>query len=139
MKNIQALEYHIDNIYYTFDPIASPTAIKVSRKILNKWIEDKKVNLVPFSQIKNNILFDESGLNEEISQKVIKLFSEILMIEEETIGKNDHFIFDLGGTSLDYFTLLMKVKEQFGVTIDNTVNSCYSVFDISKFITSNMD
>lgn len=138
-KNIQALEYHIDNIYYTFDPIASPTAIKVSRKILNKWIEDKKVNLVPFSQIKNNILFDESGLNEEISQKVIKLFSEILMIEEETIGKNDHFIFDLGGTSLDYFTLLMKVKEQFGVTIDNTVNSCYSVFDISKFITSNMD
>ena len=33
----------------------------------------------------------------------------------------------------------MKVKEQFGVTIDNTVNSCYSVFDITKFITSNMD
>ena len=138
-QNIQSLEYHIDNIYYTFDAITSPTAIKVSRKILNKWIESKKVSLIPFSEIKNSISYDEAGLNEEISKRVIKLFSEILMVEEDKIGKKDHFIFDLGGTSLDYFTLLMKINEEFGISIDNTVNSCYTVFDITKFITNNMN
>lgn len=138
-KNLSSIEYHIDNIYYTFNAITSPTAIKVSRKILSKWIENKKVTLKSFSEIKNSITYDEEGLNEEISNKIVDLFSEILMIEKDKIGKNDHFIFDLGGTSLDYFTLLMKIKETFEVTIDNTINSCYTVSDITKFISNNMD
>lgn len=138
-KNILSLEYPINNIYYTFDAISSPNAIKVSRKILSKWIENKKVTLVPFSEIKQSILFDETGLNEEVQQKVKKLFSELLMIEENKIGNNDHFILDLGGTSLDYFTLLIKVNEEFGVSIDNSKHACYTVVDITKFITNNTD
>ena len=61
------------------------------------------------------------------------------MLEEGKVGKNDHFILDLGGTSLDYFTLLMKINEEFGVSIDNTVNRCYTVFEIVKFISNKMD
>lgn len=137
IKYITSLNYNINNIYYTFDLIASVTAIKVSRKILTKWIEIGKVKLNPFKDLKNFVLEDEDKINGEISNKILELFSEVLLKEKEEIRLNDHFIFDLGGTSLDYFTLLMKLKEEF--SMDNIPNDCYTVMEFTKVIVDSID
>ena len=41
--------FKIDKILYTFDPIQSATAVKVSRKILKKWIDEGNIKLLSFN------------------------------------------------------------------------------------------
>ena len=42
-------------------------------------------------------------------------FAKVLMVSPETIGDNDHFMFDLGGSSLDYFGVVGELGEKFGI------------------------
>ena len=50
-------------VYYTYDPIASEAAIKVSRKILLKYINEGKVKLLSYNELLEKQLL--VGLTEE--------------------------------------------------------------------------
>ena len=125
--------YKIDRIYYTFDPIAAVTAIKVSRKILTKWIEDGKVKLHSFSELKDLKIESLDELSIEVSNSIIKIFQDVLSINKK-IDINEHFIFDLGGTSLDYLTLLMKIEEKYDFKFHQNDEACYTVLQFTNFV-----
>lgn len=137
-KNILKLEehsYHIEKIYYTYDHIASDKAIKVSRNILQKLIDSNRVILHPYlelKEIKTDVLEE---IEQEISQKVKEIMASIIEIETSDIPLDAHFVLDLGATSLDYLTLLVKLKEVFDVEFNfNDNNHCYSVEEFVNYI-----
>jgi len=61
-------------------------------------------------------LYDE-GIS-ELLPRVTEVFSEITGIEPAQITPESHFRYDLGGDSLTYLSLIEKLSETFGVTID---------------------
>lgn len=127
--------FNLEKIYFTYDKIASDSAIKVSRSILYKKINNGEVKLLSYNDFKNNNEYNQEIINDEIYQNVLKIFCEVLKKDMENIDINDHFIFDLGGTSLEYLTLLIKLKEQFEIDFD-FVNgdNCYTIKEIMDFI-----
>ncbi len=137
IEKLAKLNLAIDQIYYTNDSICSAKAIKVSRKILTKWIEDGKVNLIPFNEFKIGLQVDLSSLEQKIVEEVKIIFAEVLNQDVETIGLDHHFIFDLGGTSLDYLTLLVKLEETYDINFNSGDEYCYSVLTFTKQIIKN--
>ncbi|MBO5914083.1 MAG: acyl carrier protein, partial [Clostridia bacterium] len=64
---------------------------------------------------KNNV---SEQIDSDIKRIVRETFAEILDIEVGSISDDANFMNDLGGTSLDYFTLINKLDERFGLKID---------------------
>lgn len=125
--------YEVEKVYFTTNAIASETAIKVSRNILQKWIDEKQVILRNIEDLEI-ILFEESDeALKEIIAIVKSHMARILNLEVSKINDNSHFIFDLGGTSLDYISLLIDLKKEFNIEFES---SCYNPKDFAKFIFS---
>ena len=72
-------------------------------------------------------------LSEKVSIEILMIFKDVLNISKE-IGLGDHFIFDLGGTSLDYLTLLMKIEEKYEFKFHQSDEICYTVLQFTKYI-----
>ena len=53
----------------------------------------------------------------------------------EKITNTGHFIKDLGGTSLDYFTVVSEIDEQLGVTLEfEETEFAYNLNDLERVI-----
>ena len=52
----------------------------------------------------------------------------------KNIDLNEHFIFDLGGTSLDYLTLLMKIEEKYDFKFHQNDEACYTVLQFTNYV-----
>ncbi len=52
-------------------------------------------------------------------EKLKKIISEVLNVEEEEIGMETTFVDDLGADSLDIFQIIMGIEEEFDVEIAN--------------------
>ncbi len=105
-----------DNVkcFYTFNNLLPANAIKISRKHLLSDIDGKKVSLRPFTELKALKNRDIKEVSSEIVDRVKAAFANVLCREASEIGVDDHFIFDLGGTSLDYCSLLIALDKEFG-------------------------
>lgn len=128
----------ITKIYFTFDEIANANAIKVSRNLLIKNINEKKVNLLPlnkFDKIKNK---KYSEFEKDVKKTVQDTMASILNIDKSKIKDNSHFIFDLGGTSLNYLSLLVELEKIYDIKFVFTEKSASTLEEfclyISKFL-----
>lgn len=132
VKMIRDKGYPLHKIYYTFDLIANPNAIKVSRAYLTSKINNGLVTLYPFDTIleKDNDLELVSSYIKEVT----KVFSEILGINELDINPHQHFIYDLGGSSLDYLSLLVKLKSIYNIDFNEVGLTLSTVAEFAKFI-----
>ncbi|AEE15048.1 Acyl carrier protein [Thermodesulfobium narugense DSM 14796] len=71
----------------------------------------------------------------EIFDRVKKIISNQLGIEEGTIEMNSSFVDDLGADSLDTVEMVMAFEEEFGVEIpDKEVEKIKTVGDAVKFL-----
>lgn len=135
INEIKNYNFNLEKIYFTYDKIAADTAIKVSRTLLTKRINNGDVKLVSFNDFSNNNIVDESTIDKEIYNDVVNIFSEVLKKDINTINPTDHFIFDLGGSSLEYLTLLIKLKEKFEIDFNFTNgDNCYTALEVVDFI-----
>ena len=82
-----------------------------------------------------NLDIDKIGHNvlniEEVKCEFIKLLNT-----DSDIDINAHFILDLGATSLDYLTLLVKLEEKYEIKFDTSKEPCYSVIQFVNYIIS---
>ncbi|MBQ9467608.1 MAG: non-ribosomal peptide synthetase [Clostridia bacterium] len=129
--------YRIQAVYFTTDPMAPENAIKVSRAQLKKQIGNGAVVLRPYEQMKDLENLSEKELSADTLAAVRKVFSEVLGCEESAVGDDMHFIFDLGGTSLDYCTVLMKLQNSFGIGFSFEKRSCATARDFAQYIMEN--
>ncbi|MFV0341305.1 MAG: acyl carrier protein [Anaerocolumna sp.] len=52
-------------------------------------------------------------------EKLQKIISEVLNVEEEEIAMETTFVDDLGADSLDIFQIIMGIEEEFDIEIAN--------------------
>ncbi len=140
IKKTEKNNCKIEKIFVTNDKIAADTAIKVSRSILIKKINTNEVTLKSLNEFKEENVFDENKINNEVYDEVLEMFSQVLHKEKDNISGNDHFIFDLGGTSLEYITLLINLKSKYEMDFNfGEGESCYTVYEIVNYILKKRD
>lgn len=123
----------VKQFYFTTDELAPPAAVKVSRKQLEKKIESGEVRLTTFRQ------FQPEGTQEgELSpmmQQVRRIIAKVLEIEEDTIQSTSHIFYDLGATSIQYFSILSSLAEEFSIAnYSSSDKYCYTPKEICEYI-----
>ena len=74
-----------------------------------------------------------------ILEKVIKILSDQLGIDEAQITKDTDIMETLGADSLDIVEMIMTIEEEFGVTIsDETVTGFKTVGDVVTYLEENI-
>ena len=126
--------YIISKIYFTYDPIFNKNAIKVSRNQLKKKIDNHEIELIPFEEYTFKYGDSEEVIKDETYKKIKEMFAEVLDKDESELGDDSHFIFDLGGTSLDYFSLLIKLEKEFGIKFNFEDKSCSTIKEFANYI-----
>jgi len=127
----------VKNFYFTFEELAPPTAIKVSRTQLLRKIEKNEVTLTPFAQFRQ--AGTKEGEESPLLQQVKKIIAKELEVEEDKITPNTHIFYDLGATSIQYFSILSALSEHFSITsYDKDDKYCYTPKDICEYIERNM-
>ena len=123
--------YALREICYTYDPLSDPNDIKISRARLRRWLAEGKIRTVP-------LLSDapaEERCESETRARLREIIGEILSLPPEQIGDHAHFVHDLGGTSLDYFTLLARLDDTFGGSLQTeTERFGYTVAELETMI-----
>lgn len=124
-----APSYQVKEVFFTYDAIQSETAIKVSRAFVSNRIASGNIAL--FKDIHDK---KKKGVSEDTEIKAIirGIFANILMIDEASIEDDEHFMLDLGGTSLDYFAAVGKINERFGMKLlfeDEGFGYCVADFE----------
>ncbi|WP_343191989.1 acyl carrier protein [Buchnera aphidicola (Formosaphis micheliae)] len=75
-----------------------------------------------------------------IDQRIKKILSEQLGIQELNINKNHSITDDLGADSLDFIELVMKLEKEFNIEIpDKETENLTTVQKIIHFIKNNTD
>ena len=75
------------------------------------------------------------GENSPLLNEVKSVIASVLNIDAGDITADSHFFFDLGGTSIQYFSLLGALSEKFEITdVSKNEDYCYTPRDICKFL-----
>lgn len=75
---------------------------------------------------------------EEIFDKIKSMISEELSVDESKVNMDAKFKEDLGADSLDAVELIMRVEEEFEITVsDDLLGNLKSVSDIVNYIKDN--
>ena len=122
----------VKKFYFTFDELAPPTAIKVSRTQLTAKIKAGQVKLTPFNQLQ---LTGSEGEDTPLLRKIRAIIARELDCEESKVGINDHIFYDLGASSLQYFAIISAISAEFGAT-EYTAGEiyCYTPKEICAYI-----
>ena len=107
------LEGEIKKIVITADKLIEEREFKVSRRKVAERYESGKIRAIDLDNIEEQIGEILSQLEAEIRD----CFAKALEKDADKIGIADNFFTALGGTSLDYFTLLNLVKNRFNIEI----------------------
>lgn len=127
--------HRIKSLFLSYDDIQNRNAIKVSRTYLRKGIEENKIHLLSLDKAIKNEEYESTSLTEIL----IDLFQEALNVDRSLITPISHFLYDLNGTSLDYFALLSLVNARFNTNISFDPNDpLATVQDFERYLTEHM-
>jgi acyl carrier protein len=123
----------VRSFYFTHDDLAPESAIKVSRAQLIKKIEGAQVTLIPFQQ------FVPGEAPEDIESPFLApvkaIIARILEVDEAGISGETHIFYDLGATSIQYFSILAALAEEFSVSdYDSSDAFCYTPKEICEYL-----
>ena len=122
----------IRKFYFTRDELAPPTAVKVSRTQLQKKIEAGEVSLVPFSECAAMNADEE---NSPLMLDVRKIIAKVLELPEERVEPGSHIFFDLGASSIQYFSILSALGQHFSISgYEKNDKYCYTPKEICEYI-----
>ena len=136
------LSYQIQKFYFTFSPIRSEQAVKVSRPYLLNGIENGTIRLVGFDEVLEGRATSREAVSPDdtMALKLRQIFAEFTDKQEEEIFMDDHVIFDLGAASLDYFSIVMKVNEEFGThLVFDKESAAYTIRTFCREIEKNLE
>ena len=124
----------IQKFYFTTDPIASALAVKVSRKYLVREIENGNVTLLDFK--KSEMTSEEDGVtyNEELLERVKTIVANVLDADPATIAPETNVMIDLGADSMQYFSILTALAEEFSITASGKDELRYTIHDFCQYI-----
>ncbi|MBR4017342.1 MAG: AMP-binding protein [Oscillospiraceae bacterium] len=123
--------------YLTFDEIAPPTAVKVSRVQLARKIENGQVKLTGIQQFQQEVSAADG--ESPLLRQVCKIIAQVLELEEAKVTSQSHIFYDLGATSIQYFSVLVALAEEFSISDYNSSDTyCYTPKEICEYIESKL-
>ena len=109
----------IARVYLSRNKLPLANNMKVKRFVIKKEIEAGSSNYIVLGAKKEAKKF--KGFDKETIENILEpmrdLFSEVLILPKFKIDDSAHWINDLGGDSMNYVELVLKVQEKFKVTI----------------------
>ena len=131
VNNELPYSHKIKNIYVTYDDIQNQNAIKVSRAYLINGIKNNKIHLGGLEDSDKEEAINTTSLTEIL----IDIFAEALNLDRSYIKPDSHFLYDLHGTSLDYYNLLYLINNRFNINITFDPDApLVSVQDFEKYL-----
>ncbi len=129
INNNQDSSLRVSKIYFTYDPIKNPNAIKVSRQYLKAKIKDNSIKLISYEDIKAK---NDTEVDPKILEGVKECVSLCLGIDINTINDTSDFFFDLNGSSLDYFDLIARIDDKFEIKLQYENDSLHTPLQFAK-------
>ena len=127
----------VKKFYFTFDELAPPTAVKVSRAQLLKKIQNGDVKLVSFQQFRAEDTAE--GEQSPLLRQVCQIIAQVLDMEVDAVGSDSHIFYDLGATSIQYFSIISALAEQFSLTVAGSSETFrYTPREICEYIERNL-
>ena len=111
---------HVNDIFVTYQPIANPSAIKVSRALLRRKISDGEIVLTDYKKLNDGIQKQNDNgtdMDDATMLSIKQVFGHAASTDAKVQSTSDFFI-DLGGTSLDYFVLVCELESIFNIQIN---------------------
>ena len=123
----------IRDFYFTHDELAPASAIKISRAQLIKKIKNAQVTLLPFNQfVPEHSAGDEQS---PLLHRVRKIIADVLEMDDAAITGDVHIFHDLGATSIQYFSILAALAEEFSVSDYGSSDAfCYTPKEICEYL-----
>ncbi len=119
--------------YATTDPIMAETAIKVSRAYLKRGVADGSIRLEDLASVKAASA-GEFDRQSPLAQKVLEIVGKALDLPPEQIDPDAHLMLELGASSLQYFSMLSALAEEFKVTASSGEDYRYTVRSFCEYI-----
>lgn len=126
-NNLSAL---IGRIVFVGDPLMDEKDIKVNRKRLSDFYENGRLDIIDPKKTSS-----ANEIDSLIQIYVRDLFAATLEKPASDIGPDSDFFVDEGGTSLDYFAVIAKIQEDYGLNFPATSEKTLTtVRELSEFI-----
>lgn len=125
------LDGTVRRILFTRDKLMRGNEFKISRKKIAERVARGEYATFDAKSIGEHVKELLDGLEETLAL----CFAEALGIDKARVGRDDDFFRDLGGTSLDYFTLLKSIKTH--TNVDFMANGdvrCTTVGQMAEYI-----
>ena len=106
--NVLGLDGVIGKIILTADPLMEPNDFKLNRKKIAQKISE--------GTIKASDPEKEDFKASQFTMKVAEIIADVLGKDVSEIGPNADLFMELGGSSLDYFSIIMEVQKEFRVS-----------------------
>ena len=122
------LSGQITRLVFTGDNLMRENEFKLNRSRLSKALDSGELTqVVPDRALKGRA-------DDEIARKITLMFSMTLQKPEDEIGYDADFFTDLGGTSLDYFSLVAGMRDEFRVSFQTGDMSMSTVRQLHDYI-----
>ena len=127
----------VKKFYFTFDELVPPNAIKVSRAQLVAKIQTGEVQLTSFQQFQ--VCAQGDSQRSPILEQVCQIIASVLGIDPATINDSSHIFYDLGASSIQYFSILSQLAETFSIREYRSTDTYrYTPKEICEYIERNM-
>ena len=127
----------VKKFYFTFDELAPPTAVKVSRAQLLKKIENGQVILTSFRDFRVEQTGD--GEKDPLMHQICQIIADVLEMAEPDIKPDSHIFYDLGATSIQYFSIISALAKHFSITeYSDSETYRYTPKEICEYIERNL-
>lgn len=130
----EKLEGEVTRVVITPDPLLGKSDFKISRKKIASRLAKGEIRVIDPHGIGDYI----EEITSTLERDVRAMFASALERDPESVGITDGFFVDLGGSSLEYFTLLSDIKVTYGKELpieDGT--KLLTVRDFCDFILNN--
>ena len=125
------LEKTVSKVVLTSDGLMGANDFKISRRKVKEKYLSGGFKIIERESITEKI---EEMLS-ELEREVIECFASALERSPDEISPDANFFLDLGGTSLDYFTLLGLLKDKYGISLpSDDKEKLFTVRDFCEFI-----
>ncbi len=136
INNTLPKTFSIKNFYFTTNPLASENAVKVSRTQLIKKINNGEVELISFADMKTS---DNDEINPILLNEISNIIADTVGINQTDVGINDHIFYDLGATSIQYFTIITRISEKFSINdYSETDKYCYTLKELCEYVSKHI-
>lgn len=124
----------VSKFYFTTDPIAPPSAVKVGRKYLLRGIENGDITLSPFGTYSSTKKELSDEYSRELLDAVKDVVSDVLGLDKSSLDINSHIMLDLGASSMQYYSIITKLGEKFSLSgvDDSTVR--YTIHELCLYL-----